>query len=92
MAYFENDDVLHLAISDEPEAGSVEVSPSIVFRPKCLISWKPRWRDKTSVHGTFHPCLDVPARRQVSPISTFQFQAVNGYIAFLLPTFFMCGI
>ena len=29
MAYFENDDVLHLAISDEPEAGSVEVSPNI---------------------------------------------------------------
>ena len=29
MAYFENDDVLHLAISDEPEVGSVEVSPNI---------------------------------------------------------------
>jgi uncharacterized protein YuzE len=29
MAYFENEDVLHLAISDEPEAGSVEVSPNI---------------------------------------------------------------
>ena len=29
MAYFENDDVLHLAISDEPEAGSVEISPNI---------------------------------------------------------------
>ena len=29
MAYFERDDVLHLAISDEPEAGSVEVSPNI---------------------------------------------------------------
>jgi len=29
MAYFEKDDVLHLAISDEPEAGSVEVSPNI---------------------------------------------------------------
>lgn len=29
MAYFENDEVLHLAISDEPEAGSVEVSPNI---------------------------------------------------------------
>ena len=29
MAYFENDDVLHLAISDEPEAGSVEVGPNI---------------------------------------------------------------
>jgi uncharacterized protein YuzE len=29
MAYFENDDILHLAISDEPEAGSVEVSPNI---------------------------------------------------------------
>ena len=29
MAYFKNDDVLHLAISDEPEAGSVEVSPNI---------------------------------------------------------------
>jgi len=29
MAYFKNDDVIHLAISDEPEAGSVEVSPNI---------------------------------------------------------------
>jgi len=29
MSYFDKDDVLHLAISDEPEAGSVEVSPSI---------------------------------------------------------------
>lgn len=29
MAYFEKDDVLHLSISDEPEAGSVEVSPNI---------------------------------------------------------------
>lgn len=29
MAYFEKDDVLHLAISDEPEAGSVEVGPNI---------------------------------------------------------------
>ena len=29
MAYFEKDDVLHLAISDEPEAGSVEINPNI---------------------------------------------------------------
>lgn len=29
MMYFEKDDVLHLSISDEPEAGSVEVSPNI---------------------------------------------------------------
>ena len=29
MTYFEKDDVLHLAISDEREAGSVEVSPNI---------------------------------------------------------------
>ena len=29
MAYFEKEDVLHLSISDEPEAGSVEVSPNI---------------------------------------------------------------
>ena len=29
MVYFEEDDVLHVAISDEPEAGSVEVSPNI---------------------------------------------------------------
>ena len=29
MAYFENDDVLHLAISDEPEAGSVEIRSNI---------------------------------------------------------------
>jgi uncharacterized protein YuzE len=29
MEYFENDDILHLAISDEPEADSVELSPNI---------------------------------------------------------------
>ncbi len=29
MVYFENDDVLHYSILDEPEAGSVELSPSI---------------------------------------------------------------
>lgn len=29
MEYFENEDILHLAISSEPEAGSVEVSPNI---------------------------------------------------------------
>jgi uncharacterized protein YuzE len=29
MSYFEKDDVLHLAISDDPEAASVEVSPNI---------------------------------------------------------------
>ena len=29
MTYFENDDVLHLGISDKPEAGNVEVSPNI---------------------------------------------------------------
>jgi uncharacterized protein YuzE len=29
MSYFEEDDVLHLVISDEPEAASVEVSPNI---------------------------------------------------------------
>ncbi len=29
LAYFEKEDILHLAISDEAEAGSVEVSPNI---------------------------------------------------------------
>ena len=29
MAYFEKEDVLHIALSDDPEAGSVEVSPNI---------------------------------------------------------------
>ena len=29
MGYFEKDDVLHLAISDEPEVSSVELSPNI---------------------------------------------------------------
>lgn len=29
MMYFEKDDVLHLAISDEPEKASVELSPNI---------------------------------------------------------------
>lgn len=29
LAYFEDEDILHLAISDEPEAASVELSPNI---------------------------------------------------------------
>ena len=29
MRYFEQEDILHLALSDEPEAGSVEISPNI---------------------------------------------------------------
>lgn len=29
LAYFEQEDILHLALSDESEAGSVEISPSI---------------------------------------------------------------
>jgi uncharacterized protein YuzE len=29
MKYFAREDILHLALSDEPEAGSVEVSPNI---------------------------------------------------------------
>ena len=29
MAYFEEEDILHLAISDEPESGSIELSPNI---------------------------------------------------------------
>ena len=29
MEYFEKRDILHMAISDEPEAGSAELSPNI---------------------------------------------------------------
>jgi uncharacterized protein YuzE len=29
LAYFEVEDILHLALSDEPEMGSVEVAPDI---------------------------------------------------------------
>ena len=29
MSYYEQEDILHLVISDDPEAGSVEVSPNI---------------------------------------------------------------
>lgn len=29
MVYFEDEDILHVSISEEPEAGSVEVSPNI---------------------------------------------------------------
>lgn len=29
MAYFEREDILHLKISDEPETGSIELSPTI---------------------------------------------------------------
>ena len=29
MAYFEKEDILHLAISDEPEGGSIELSPNM---------------------------------------------------------------
>jgi uncharacterized protein YuzE len=29
LSYFEKEDILHLVLSDAPEAGSVEVSPNI---------------------------------------------------------------
>lgn len=29
LVYFENEDVLHLAITDDPESGSLELSPNI---------------------------------------------------------------
>jgi len=29
LAYFEKEDVLHLAITDDPESGSLELSPNI---------------------------------------------------------------
>lgn len=29
MTYFEKDDILHFSLGDEPEAGSVEISPNI---------------------------------------------------------------
>lgn len=29
MNYFEKEDILHLVVSDEPEANSVEISPNI---------------------------------------------------------------
>ncbi|MEA5534757.1 DUF2283 domain-containing protein [Crocosphaera sp. XPORK-15E] len=29
MQYFEKEDILHLTISDEPEANSVEINPNI---------------------------------------------------------------
>ena len=29
LKYFDKEDILHVAISDEPESGSIEVSPSI---------------------------------------------------------------
>lgn len=29
LAYFEKEDILHLAISDESESGSIELSPNI---------------------------------------------------------------
>ncbi|MDJ0690523.1 MAG: DUF2283 domain-containing protein [Xenococcaceae cyanobacterium MO_188.B32] len=29
MTYFEQEDILHLSLSDETEAGSVEISPNI---------------------------------------------------------------
>ncbi len=29
MMYFESEDVLHLSVSEEPESGSIELSPNI---------------------------------------------------------------
>lgn len=29
MVYFDENDILHLSISDEPESGSVEITPNI---------------------------------------------------------------
>ncbi len=33
MRYFEQDDILHITISDEPKAGSVELVPNITVEP-----------------------------------------------------------
>ena len=29
LSYFQTEDILHLSISDEPETGSVEISPNV---------------------------------------------------------------
>jgi uncharacterized protein YuzE len=29
MSYHETDDILHLVVSDEPEGGSIEISPNV---------------------------------------------------------------
>lgn len=29
LTYFDKEDILHVAISDEPESGSIEISPNI---------------------------------------------------------------
>lgn len=29
MVYFEKEDIIHLSISDEPETGSIELSPNV---------------------------------------------------------------
>jgi len=71
MAYFEKDDVLHLAISDEPEAGSVEISPNITAELNAkgeligieIMSASSFIRD--SVLDSFKPeCLTLRKRRR----------------------------
>ena len=32
MVYFKNEDILHLSIAEEPESGSVELSPNITAK------------------------------------------------------------
>lgn len=29
MSYYEKEDILHLVVSDEPEGGSIEISPNV---------------------------------------------------------------
>lgn len=41
MQYFDKEDILHLAIADEPETGSVELSPNITNK-------KVVWQDNRS--------------------------------------------
>jgi hypothetical protein len=46
MVYFEKDDVLHLAISDKPEKGSVELGPDIT------VELRARFKSYVNMH--FH--------------------------------------
>jgi len=76
MMYFEQDDILHIVISDEPEAGSVELGPNITVELNAageligieILTASHFIRD-TIVESIQGRVLHLPKMQQVLPIA-----------------------
>jgi len=76
MVHFEQDDILHIVISDEPEAGSVELAPNITVELNAegeligieILTASHFIRD-TIVESIQGRVLHMPKMQQVLPIT-----------------------